>query len=355
MTIRILTKRSAIQDRRPIPTDLEPGELVVSTHTASPGLFLRDSANELVKVGPTYISATAPVPTNHAALSKGETWWDGDNFRIWSGTQWDITNKLGSDFAIPLSIPEIQISNPSETTLTFSAGSLVVLNTTSRIALKIPSAITKSISTWAAGDGNGSVIGSLTNNTWYHAFCIFNPSTSAVDYVLSTSLTPSLPSGFTLSRRLGSILINSASFVTKFFQNGTSFFWEQPVQDLVGVRVPNTKRNYRVSVPPGRQVKVYGVLNPGVSKLNENLLVSANHPSVTDILISDPSSGFAAQAHSSNLSWINLDANGASNPLWLTNTSAQIALISNDQYRNDIGSTNFVTYGWEDVSLARGL
>lgn len=63
---------------------------------------------------------------------------------------------------------------------------------------------TKTTGSWAAGTGNGGLdTGAIANNTWYYVYAIYNPSTLATDYLISaSSSSPTLPSGYTKSKRL---------------------------------------------------------------------------------------------------------------------------------------------------------
>lgn len=67
-----------------------------------------------------------------------------------------------------------------------------------------------------AGTGaNGLDTGSLANNTWYYFYIIYNPTTETVAGLASTSATsPTLPSGYTFSYRVGAIRTGgSATFI----------------------------------------------------------------------------------------------------------------------------------------------
>lgn len=72
--------RSAIFAKRPLSTVLEDGELAVGYHTDEVGVYLRDTAGKVRKIGPAYVG---PLPPNPAAvaggyntLSDGELWVD---------------------------------------------------------------------------------------------------------------------------------------------------------------------------------------------------------------------------------------------------------------------------------------
>jgi hypothetical protein len=115
--------RSSTADKRPTPVAMSDGQLAINTNLASPGLFLKDSNGDLVKVGPVHVGTTAPNATpaagGQAGNSKGELWldttasdytlktWDGSAWReiaasgdvTLSGTQ-TLTNKTLTDPAI---------------------------------------------------------------------------------------------------------------------------------------------------------------------------------------------------------------------------------------------------------------
>lgn len=79
---------------------------------------------------------------------------------------------------------------------------------------------TKTMSSWAAGSGNGGLdTGSVAANTWYYVFSIYNLTTLASDYLISASPTsPAMPAGYTKSERLsGFFKTNGSSSIIPFF------------------------------------------------------------------------------------------------------------------------------------------
>ena len=88
--------RSSTADKRPTPGAMSDGQLAMNTNLVSPGLFLKDSNGDLVKVGPVHVGTTAPNATpgagGQAGNSKGEQWLDTSSsryvFKIWDGTAW---------------------------------------------------------------------------------------------------------------------------------------------------------------------------------------------------------------------------------------------------------------------------
>ena len=88
--------RSSTANKRPVPSGMSDGQLAVNSNLASPGLFLKDSNGDVVKVGPTHIVTTAPnvspASGGQAGNSKGEQWLDTSGglylFKVWDGTAW---------------------------------------------------------------------------------------------------------------------------------------------------------------------------------------------------------------------------------------------------------------------------
>lgn len=68
--------RSAVFAKRPLSLDILDGELAINYHTDSVGVFVRDTAGKIRKVGPAYVGVTPPSPINYTDLSDGEMWID---------------------------------------------------------------------------------------------------------------------------------------------------------------------------------------------------------------------------------------------------------------------------------------
>jgi len=88
--------RSSTANKRPVPSGIADGQLAINSNLASPGLFVKDSNGDLVKVGPVHVGATAPnvspASGGQAGNSKGEQWLDTASsryvFKVWDGTAW---------------------------------------------------------------------------------------------------------------------------------------------------------------------------------------------------------------------------------------------------------------------------
>lgn len=117
----------------------------------------------------------------------------------------------------------------------------------------LASAITKQIdAAWAVGtDAGGLDTGSVAINTWYHLHAIKRLDTGVVDALFSLSATsPTLPTNYDVSRRIGAVLTDGSANIIAFFQDGDRFLWDVPVRDLNGEVVGTTAELHALSVPP---------------------------------------------------------------------------------------------------------
>jgi hypothetical protein len=68
---------------------------------------------------------------------------------------------------------------------------------------------------------NGLDTGSEASDTWYSIWVIYNPTTNTISGLLSTSTnSPTLPAGYTKSRRIGWIRNNNSSNFMLIYQSG---------------------------------------------------------------------------------------------------------------------------------------
>jgi hypothetical protein len=75
---------------------MSDGQLAINTEATSPGVFVKDSAGGLVKVGPVHVGTTAPNASpasgGQAGNTLGECWFDttGGNYtmKVWDGSAW---------------------------------------------------------------------------------------------------------------------------------------------------------------------------------------------------------------------------------------------------------------------------
>lgn len=70
--------RSSTASKRPVASGIADGQLAINTASGTPGLFFKDSAGSIVKVGPAHVGTAAPnaSPAGSAGNSLGELWVD---------------------------------------------------------------------------------------------------------------------------------------------------------------------------------------------------------------------------------------------------------------------------------------
>lgn len=206
-------------------------------------------------------------------------------------------------------------------------------------------AITKQIDVdWVAGNNQGGFPSALTlsANTWYHMFVIYNPTTNTVDagFDTSTSATNLLAdaTGYTAWRRIGSVLTDGSSNIIPYRQIGDMFLWVTPPADING-SITTTIANYTLSVPPDFVCRAI---------INFLTSLAANNPSpyIHSAYVADqacstaigtsPQCTFRHTTASTTMGYGTMEV--------LTNTSKQIQAISN------VAASNFgvVTLGWRD-------
>jgi hypothetical protein len=223
---------------------------------------------------------------------------------------------------------------------TFSISPGVATDSTSSDTLVQASGFNKTTSSWAVGSGSiGSLdTGPIANNTGYHVFIIKRPDTGVVDYLTSLSPTaPTLPTNYTLFRRIGSLRTNGAAQWVSFTQLGDEFLWLTPIYDVQNANPGTTPTLYSLTVPAG--VQVNALVNIGFTN-TVSTAVSA--------LVSSPDMGVqAAGSPVWNVTVSCLVAglyNSAQGNI-RTNTSGQVRAVASTASSNGLLIT---TYGWID-------
>jgi hypothetical protein len=122
--------------------------------------------------------------------------------------------------------------------------------------MSLPSSTTKTLTAFVAGAGNGSLdTGTIATATWYHVHLITHADGSAVDLLLSLSATaPTLPSGYTLRRRIGSIRVAGTGNVYNIIQVGDKFMLPAASQDY-GSGSIGAVQHLTTFAPPGVNVE----------------------------------------------------------------------------------------------------
>ena len=221
---------------------------------------------------------------------------------------------------------------------TFSVAAGVATDSTTAQLMILSSSINKTTGSWTVGTGNGALdTGSIAASTWYHVFVIKRTDTGVVDILISTSVSsPTLPTNYTLSRRIGSMKTDGSKNWTLFVQVGDEFLWSVATLDINNVALGTTVTAAGLNVPPGVQV---------IARMRG---VFANATLGTRCLISSPDEASTAGGSLVSGDWTqNIIVSNQSHAFTIdvrTNTSQQVNTVAS----NASTALVAVTYGWID-------
>jgi len=109
--------RSSTADKRPTGSGLSDGQIAINTASGTPGLFVKDNAGDIVKIGPAHVGTVAPnaVPAGSTGNSKGEMWVDENlttrGLKYYDGTNFVNLTPSGTSTTIGL----VQLATNAET------------------------------------------------------------------------------------------------------------------------------------------------------------------------------------------------------------------------------------------------
>lgn len=202
--------------------------------------------------------------------------------------------------------------------------------------LRLSSSITKRLdASWAVGTNQGGLDTGSIANAWYHVYLIKRPDTGVVDALFSTNATaPTLPSNYTLYRRIGSIY-RTAGAIRAFTQKGNFFGWTTFAYDINGATqaspVSGAGTLTTLPVPLGISVNaLIAILFTGTA---DDLYVPAINmsPVTASMQVLHVGSSPATMSSGEFLQW--------------TNTSSQIRMFSS----NGVGQVYATVNGWYDL------
>lgn len=270
-----------------------------------------------------------------------------------AGTNWRVrvSRKGGVAGIFPKGhIWGLTTSRAGTTTWSIAAGECANENTSApRANLVLTSAITKSLSSWAVGTGNGGLdTGAVGANTWYHMHLIRKISDGSIDALCSLSPSaPTMPAGYEARRRVGSFLTNGSSQIVVYSQaslTGDEFLWDSAVIDVDDDNPGTSAVTRTLTVPTG--VKVIALVSVGAFAGTGNPTGLLSALDVGDqagqALGTGALSGFPSfsGAGTAAAGW------GFCNQEVRTNTSAQVRSRLSVSGAND--RIGIITRGWRD-------
>lgn len=224
-------------------------------------------------------------------------------------------------------------------------------DSTNKHDIVLTSEITKmlgpSSADWVVGDDAGGLDGTESSagtpdaSTWYHLHLIRRNDTGVVDALASESATsPSLPTGYDVFRRIGSVLMDSSANILAFVQDGDYFRHVTKLMQSGSANPGTNAVTQVVDTPLGLSViaqlfaKIHSVTT-GTSIL---------YASALDETDSAPSETAAPLGYSPGTG-TGLNSAEGYNEI-RTNTSSQIRTRLSASGANDI--VRIVTLGWID-------
>jgi hypothetical protein len=174
--MKFLLKRTSTANKRPVAANMSYGELNLNYDASTGGLFYKNSAGGVVKVGPCQVGATAPnsSPAGSAGNSAGEFWYDTANstLKVYDGSAWVETGGAvqGVTGTAPIQVDNTDPLNPviSVDSATTSSEGVVQLSTstssTSTTEAATPSAVKDAydLADAALPKSGGTMTGTIT-------------------------------------------------------------------------------------------------------------------------------------------------------------------------------------------------
>ena len=205
----------------------------------------------------------------------------------------------------------------------------------------------------ASTGANALDTGTVTSATWYHVFAISKAEGVSAATLASTNLSsPTMPSGYTLKRRLGSIYSDADVSVQNFVQTGDNFSWHTPVIDVSAATVTASAKTLSLSTPSGIKTQALLGINAKVSGtgFNDRVGVYISPLDTADVTVTEPNLGSGTYSLAfDNPAPSSTGARGViagSIPPVRTNTSSQVRARSfSGSYPNTL---NVSTFGWID-------
>jgi sugar lactone lactonase YvrE len=196
MTLKHL--RSSTVNKRPQASGMADGQLAINTASGSPGLFFKDAAGNVVKIGPVHVGSGAPnmspASGGTSGNSIGEQWLDNSGgtyvFKVWDGSAWrsesgEFVNVTGDTMTGSLTmgpaatlIFEGSVDDGFETTLT-------VANPTADQTITLPNITGTVVTTGDTGTVTSTMIADGT---------IANADVNASAAIAGTKISPNFGS-----------------------------------------------------------------------------------------------------------------------------------------------------------------
>lgn len=285
---------------------------------------------------------TANRPTNVISGMVGYNT-DLNVLDYYNGSSWTVVGS-GSGGVTPGAFGGLTLSNDGgspNTVIDIAAGGAA---SDDNSVLMTTAAVTKTTGSWVVGSGNGCLdTGAIANSTWYHVFLIERPDTAVIDELCSTSATaPTMPTNYTLKRRIGSFKTDGSANIVPFTQVGSTYYWATPTLDVTTTTLGTTAGFQTLNVPTG--VQVSPLCNVSIATGSPPVSLYLTSSDETDLATTTTTPFSAAPGYS----YLSATATGAPSnaacPFLTTNTSGQVRARASGANT----SVSIITRGWQD-------
>lgn len=284
-----------------------PIQIIPPAHTVTNAMLAQAPANTLKGNNATATADETDLTTAQVRVMPGITL---------SGYLFGLT--LANDTTTPATVLDIAAGEAASS----NAGPTI---------LSLASAFTKKINTaWASGTGNGALATGSAFGVVLHIYIIGGPTVTTDILASNAATNPVLPTGYTLFRRIGSVIINSGTTILAFLQTNDDFYLVNPASDFSGSQSSATLTS--ITVPSG--IRVLGYFSISSSSTTNNSVIT-----IADGTNSNISVGVAQGTGGAS------GGSGSAPAQQYTNTSAQIYVQTGGS-----GPTGaVVTLGWRDT------
>lgn len=186
-------------------------------------------------------------------------------------------------------------------------------DSTSTYLMQLSSVLTKRLdAAWAAGTNQGGLdTGAEAVSTWYHVWLIRKDSDGSTDALFSTSVSaPTMPSGYTAKRLIGSVYNNSSSALRQFLATeaaggGVYTLWIDGVIDAnLSSTIGTTNTNITLITPLGYSCVATIAVRVNTGTAQSIYVSSISDPQTLEVFrnvsTADSSTTFRLQTNSSS-------------------------------------------------------
>lgn len=206
--------------------------------------------------------------------------------------------------------------------------------------ITLSATITKQLNAaWTEGDNVGGLnTGARNADTWYEVHLIKRLDTGVVDMMFTTTANrATLPTNYTLQRRIGWIRTDNLGVIRAFTQVDDYFTLTTPVQDASSVSKTTTAASLTLSAPPNSLARFRATCN-GNTSVNANSVMVFQE-------IAEANTAPAITTGVGSLGYFDLATCAAAGHF-------ELRVNSSSQIRHDAqvaqGTFDISTYGWID-------